>query len=187
MNLFISYLILVGIGLTTPSYVFAAERVNIFTYDKRPPYVIEDDNSRNIQQQGIYIDFVNYLNAQQNDFDFELHFLPRVRLDGLLKSNNLDGIVIGVNPTWFSDTKREKYLWTSAIMNDKNVLLVNDKLKYNSYIKNEQFIGNRIAITRGTYHKGMSELIEQGKIDVFLTNNEMQSLAMMSHLSLIHI
>lgn len=178
MNHFIFCLMLACISLMASPYAAYAEKVRVYTYHKRPPYFIIDTENPNIQQQGIYVDFVKYLNAKQDEFDFELHFLPRIRLEGFLKANNLDGIVIGVNPTWFLDDKREKYLWTSAIMHDENVFLVNDKVNHKNYMSNEQFIGGRIALTRGSYHKGISELVQQGKIEVFLTSNEMQSLAM---------
>lgn len=153
--------------------------MKVYTYHKKPPYFIPATESPSTHQQGIYVDFVNYLNSKQNDYIFELHFLPRIRLENLLNINSLDGIVIGVNPNWFLDERREKYLWTSAIMKDKNVFFANEKRRYTDYVKNEQFVGSKIALTRGSYHKGISELIKQGEIEVSLTNSDMQNLEML--------
>lgn len=172
-------LILAGICFITVSYASNAEKVSVYTYHKKPPYFIPNTENSNLHQEGIYVDFVNYLNSQQNKYVFELYFLPRIRLENLLNLSSLDGIVIGVNPNWFLDTKREKYLWTRPIMNDQNIFLVNEKRRYKNYINNEQFIGSKIALTRGSYHKGISELVKQGKVEVFFTNSDRQNLEML--------
>jgi polar amino acid transport system substrate-binding protein len=172
-------LILAGLCFITPSYASNAEQVKVYTYHEKPPYFMPATENSSSNYQGIYADFVDYLNAKQSEYVFELSFLPRIRLENLLTKNSLDGIVIGVNPRWFADTKREKYLWTNAIMKDKNVFLVNEKNSYTNYIKNEQFIGSKMALARGGYHKGITELINQGKIKVSLTNTDIQNLEML--------
>ena len=47
-----------------------------------------------------------------------VRFVPRKRINRLLAAGKLDGMVLGVNPNWFGDPQKQKYLWSSPIMYD---------------------------------------------------------------------
>ncbi len=163
---------------------FATEEIiKVYTYHDKPPYVIFGQESNTIQA-GIYLELVNHLNANSsanNDgLRYELSFLPRVRLESQLKTQQLDGIVIGVNPLWFGDSTKQKYLWSNTFMDDKDIFLVNS----DSTIEFQQasdLKGLTIALGRGTYYKGISELIKQGKIKAASTNSSQQNLDMLAY------
>jgi polar amino acid transport system substrate-binding protein len=143
-------------------------------------YGKRDEYSTGISNAGIYHDFVEYLNIQQNNHKYELHFMPRLRLENLLNDGELDGIIIGVNPLWFKDKEQKKFLWTSSIMNDRDIFLVNSESNIN-FSKTEEFIGLTFVLARGSYYKGITELAKQKKIKMSVTNNAQQNLDMLSH------
>lgn len=177
------YTLLLSIFLMTlglSSNLQAKEIVKVYTYHEKPPYFIHSVDKTDSKQSGIYYDFIDYLNSQQRNLSFELHFLPRVRLESQLNADKLDGIIIGVNPLWFADKNRSKYLWTTAIMNDQDVFLVNSDSNITSS-HTEDFIGLTLALARGSYYKGISELIEQGEIQLAATNSAQQNLEMLSY------
>ena len=94
------------------------ERVNVYSYHLMPPYMVDEQS-----KSGLYYDFIKMLNEYSDNYTFNLIYIPRKRLDYLLKQNALTGAVIGVNPKWFRDNNRVKYLWTDPIMSDKDVFV----------------------------------------------------------------
>jgi polar amino acid transport system substrate-binding protein len=158
-------------------------KVKVYTYHDKPPYFMHSNKNNQpvgTSEAGIFLDFVNYLNTQQNNNWYELHFMPRLRLENLLNDGELDGIIIGVNPLWFKDKEQKKFLWTSAIMNDRDIFLVNDESSIN-FNKPEEFIGLTFVLARGSYYKGITELAKQEKIKMSVTNSAQQNLDMLSH------
>jgi polar amino acid transport system substrate-binding protein len=68
-----------------------------------PPYILPD-------QTGLYGAYLNLLSERLPENDFTLTFLPRGRINWLLENEDLDGIVIGVNPLWFNDSEQKKHI-----------------------------------------------------------------------------
>lgn len=164
----------------THSNAYVSNKVQVYTYHEKPPYFIHENKITQSTQHGIYQDFVNYLNAEQSNIRYELRFMPRLRLESQLTKEKLDGIIIGVNPLWFKDKEQTKYLWTNAIMKDKDMFLVNSESNIN-FSKTEEFIGLTFVLARGSYYKGITELAKQKKIKMSVTNNAQQNLDMLSH------
>ncbi len=154
----------------------AQEEFKFYTYHNKPPYVLDASLPKE-KVTGLYRAYVKYLNAQQQDFNIELVFLPRLRLEGELTQGALQGAVIGVNPRWFNDKAKTRYLWTGAFMADKDVLVVKRGLAF-PYAAPEDLIGRSLALPRGAYFFGVSELIAAGKIIAFKTTSELQNLEM---------
>jgi polar amino acid transport system substrate-binding protein len=156
----------------------AQEVINVYTYHDKPPYLLQDLNE-NIQS-GIYLKLVSLLNELNPGQRFRLSYLPRIRLESLLKAGKLNGIVIGVNPIWFGDKKKTKYVWSEAFMDDKDIFLVNHESDLD-YRDPSDLIGYTIALERGTYYKGITELIKLDQIKLAATNNSQQNLDMLSY------
>lgn len=180
MRLFFQLCSLFILGISLSSSLHAKDVVKVYTYHDKPPYFIHLKNDTESNHSGIYYDFINYLNTQQSKVIFKLKFMPRIRLENELKQNQLDGIVIGVNPLWFSDKNREKYLWSHPIMIDQDIFIVNKNSRILSP-EVEELIGLKIALTRGSYYKGISELIKKRAIDLAATNTAQQNLEMLAY------
>ncbi len=157
-------------------FCHAQEQFNFYTYHNKPPYLFSTQRSQE-QAGGLYRAYVKYLNALQQDFSIQLVFLPRLRLNRELSQGALQGAVLGVNPVWFNDTDKIKYLWTGAFMADKEVLVVKRGLAF-PYAAPKDLIDKSLALPRGAYFFGVSELIVAGKITAFETTSEIQNLEM---------
>lgn len=143
-------------------------KVDIYTYHDMPPYII------NLKERsGLYFDFVDLLNQMNSGYTFNLIYMPRKRLDYRLEQNKLDGIVIGVNPKWFKDASQTRFLWSPAIMQDKDVFV---SLRQNP-IEVHEFIdlrGKRVGGIRGFRYIGIDELATQQIIERVDTQTESQ-------------
>ena len=162
------------VGFCSVSEAFSKEILNVYTYHNKPPYF----DSQYPQRPGIYKNLLDQLNADQDKFQLQLRYLPRKRLNQALAKDQLDGIVIGVNPLWFKDKKREKYLWSAPFMQDMDIFVTSGSLEN---IDTKDFTGLRFSLTRGNYYKGISEEISAGRITLIESQSALQSIQMLSH------
>lgn len=139
-------------------YAFAIDMVKVYSYHLKPPLILDANTGR-----GLYTDMLSYLNKENSAYRFQLQYLPRRRLDTLVKSGNLDGIVIGVNPVWFDDKSEKKFLWTTPVMGDIDDVISTKKHPV-EYAGPESLEGMRIGLVLGYYYFGVNELISEGKI-----------------------
>ena len=169
-----SLLVVLCLTLGSSCIAFSKETLKVYTYHNKPPYF----DSQHPQKAGIYQNLLDQLNSNQQQFQLELRYLPRKRLNYALEKNKLDGIIIGVNPIWFQDTKREKYLWSVPFMSDRDIFVTSGKLEKNSA---PDFSGLRFSLTRGNYYKGISEEVNAGRIELIESQSALQSIQMLSH------
>ncbi len=165
-------------AIAAPS-LHAKERFTLYTYHNKPPYFFGaiPAGRENTATIGLYRAFVAYLNRQLQDIEVELKFSPRIRLEGSLTDGKLNGAIIGVNPLWFKDKERTRYLWSDAFMQDKDIVVVRAGKAF-PYKHPRDLEGKSLALPRGLYFWGVTERIKQGKILVFETNSEVQNLGM---------
>jgi len=147
-------LILIGCFLTSSALAGETKTlVPVYVYHQQPPYIIHFE-----QQSGLYFDFVKRLNALSDNYNFEVTFIPRKRVEYMLDNHSMDGILLGVNPKWFKDKNETKYLWSSVIFNDRDEIV---SLKSNSveFSGPESLAGMVIGGVRGFYYYGINELV----------------------------
>jgi len=158
-----------------------SEDFTFYTYHKKPPYTFvgQTKQSHTLEQKGLYQAYVDYLNTRQDGLQIKLKFIPRLRLESQLRSGELDGAIIGVNPLWFNDKGEVDYLWSAAFMQDQDVIVVRAGGAF-PYAKPVDLVGRLLALPRGGYFWGVSELKAAGKIQVFETNTERQNLEMLA-------
>jgi len=121
--------------------------------------------------------YVDYLNSLQKEIEIQIEFRPRKRLENDLVKGRLKGAIIGVNPLWFKDKNKNKYLWSSPIMLDQDLIAVRNGSLF-PYAPPEDLEGRRMALPRGQYFKGVTERQHKGKISVFETDSDIQNLEM---------
>jgi len=163
------------------NYAHGSEGFTFYTYHKKPPYTFvgQTQQSHTLEQKGLYQAYVDYLNVHLDGLQIKLKFIPRLRLESQLRSGELDGAIIGVNPLWFNDKDEVDYLWSAAFMQDQDVIVVRAGGAF-PYGKPVDLVGRLLALPRGGYFWGVSELIAAGKIQVFETNTERQNLEMLA-------
>ena len=155
-----------------------ANTFTLYTYHQKPPYYFKD--AEDGSTKGIYHDLVQYLNENQRDIAVRLEFKPRKRLENDLTKGQLKGAIVGVNPIWFKDKAKTRYLWTAPLMKDKDVIVVRRGQEF-PYIHPRDLEGRRLALPRGLYFWGVTERVKENKIKAFETDSDIQDLSMVAY------
>ncbi|MBB3167411.1 substrate-binding periplasmic protein [Simiduia aestuariiviva] len=151
----------------------AAKIIPFYAYHDKPPYMIDK-----VQAQGEYYDLVRYLNEVGQEFQFELRYLPRNRVERLLEQNQLDGPVLGVNPLWFNDPNEEVYLWTSPVFFDQDVFVSRAVAPFD-FAGVDSLHGKQACLVLGNYYLGVTESIQRGVLRKVATARESVILEML--------
>jgi len=159
----------VGVQAATPG-----ESVRLFAYHLKPPFL-----NNLATRDGLYFDFAELLSLRAPGLRFHTEYLPRRRLDQELAAGRLDGLVLGVHPTWFRDHERKLYLWSPPFMRDADVVVSRHE-KPITYSGPESLIGMHLALPRGYYYLGVDELVRSGAIHRVDSESEETALMMMS-------
>jgi len=172
-------LIISAICLLMPLLVFGSSHqkklVPSYAYRLIPPYIIDIE-----LEIGLYYDFSRYLSQKSDTYQFHTLFVPRKRIEIYLNRNQMEGMLIGVNPIWFNDAAQKKYLWSSPIFQDQDDLisLANNKLEFNGP---QSLYGKKLGGVLGFYYFGIDEAVKSGQITRDNTNSESSILSMILH------
>ena len=146
------------------------DTVYLYTYHNKPPFIV-DLNTRS----GLYFDLATYLSAKDPSHLYQTEFVPRRRLDRLIETDKLDGVVIGVSPVWFNDKDRKKFLWLPAIYDDRDEF-VSLKSKPFEFRGAESLNNKIVAGVAGYYYFGINESVKSRLLDRIDTIGERQVL-----------
>ncbi|MDT0604135.1 transporter substrate-binding domain-containing protein [Thalassotalea castellviae] len=96
----------------------------------------------------------------------------------MIANETLNGILLGVNPVWFSDKDEKEYLWTPRVFTDRDeiVSLISQSIEF---IKPQSLKGKVFGGVRGFYYFGINELIEEEIITRVDTANEVDLFSML--------
>lgn len=154
-----SFVTLVSLLCTLAVPATYGEVVPVWIYHATPPFVVDEQN-----KTGISYDLAKLLTERsEGEFDFHIEVLPRIRVDERLSSGD-SGIVFWANNVWFGDEHKSQYLWSSAIMQDKNAVIspVSNPLEYDSA---DSLIGKDFVGVRGHHYLHVDALVKQGEIN----------------------
>ena len=149
------------------------QNVSLYTYHYMPPYVINSS-----EQIGLLYDIEQFFNTHQQIYYFKVSYIPRKRLNYLLNSNLFEGMVIGVNPIWFQDVNKTKYLWSEAFINDQDEIIShsNNPVEFDS---KQALIGKSIGGIAGFRYHTVDTLVAEGLMTRIDTANESQLINML--------
>jgi polar amino acid transport system substrate-binding protein len=151
-----SFRMSLAVALMLASQSVMAERVTVYTNATVPPLVIDE-------KIGLYPEMVAYLNQLKvAGLELSLETIPRKRLQVLLESGGLDGIVIGMMPKWVDDPMRVKYLWTEPFAYDRFVLVSSAK-KPVYYGRTALKASVRMGVTLGYVYPRVDQWIARRK------------------------
>lgn len=158
------------VGLLSVSSVKAQTLVYLYTYHKKPPFIVSQ-----VEQQGFYYDLARLLSEQSDKFNFKTIYVPRKRLDVMVQRDNFDGIVVGVSPSWFKDKKERKFLWTQGFFADRDefVSLTSSPFEYTNI---ESLNGKVIGSVAGYYYYQVNEGVRNGDMERIDTVGELEVL-----------
>jgi polar amino acid transport system substrate-binding protein len=149
-------------------------KVTVYAYHLQPPLIIDIGG-----QSGLYFDFVNHLNRLSNEYEFSLVYVPRKRIEVMLERNEMNGILLGVNPKWFKDRAEQKYLWTSIVFEDRDEIVSLQSAPF-EYQSPNSLKGKTVGGVRGFYYAGINELVAQGLVNRIDTVDEEALLTMLT-------
>ncbi|WP_394202118.1 ABC transporter substrate-binding protein [Shewanella waksmanii] len=147
--------------------------VPLYTYHYMPPYVVDSQ-----KQIGLFYEVARFFNQQQQEYDFQVSYIPRKRLNYQLEQHEFDGLVIGVNPVWFQDREKKKYLWTAAFMLDQDEFL-SHRSKPFEYQGKASLVDKQIGGISGFRYHTVDNLVAQGLATRIDTSNESRLLKML--------
>ncbi|HEY0062393.1 MAG TPA: transporter substrate-binding domain-containing protein [Telluria sp.] len=151
MKKIVAWLVLLSAWMLTAGA--RAEVVRVYTSANFAPLMLADG-------RGVYPDLVAWLNRQNlGQLTFELHYIPRKRLQVKLEDGTLDGIVIGMMPEWLDDRARKKYHWTAPFDVDQFALV---SLASRPVLPNTPATlrGASVGVTMGYVYPGLEHWFE---------------------------
>ncbi|MEJ6476855.1 transporter substrate-binding domain-containing protein [Pseudoalteromonas piscicida] len=152
--------------------VLATDTQVLYVYHNKPPYITNLEAS-----QGLYFDIAALINAHHSDITVEVRFVPRKRLDKLLEKKDFKGFVFGVNPAWFDDKKKQKYLWSSPLIFDTDEFISHVDQPF-EYYHPSSLSGNYIGTMAGYYYRHLEQAKEYSNIRRVDVNSEQALLEM---------
>ena len=149
------------------------QNIDIFFYHDKPPLVIDKQLAT-----GQYFDVVSCLNNQSSEYSFNAAYVPKPRIEQMIKTSGLEALVLGVHPNWFKDKHKEKYLWSNVILTDQDefVSLTTSPFHYND---DSSFNGKVVGGVRGFFYKGINTAVKQKTLTRVDTINEKALLYML--------
>lgn len=135
-----------------------AEDVSVWVYHDFPPFVV--DKSAGAGLSFALADMLTQ--TAEGQFRFEVEVLPRPRLNQRLWAGER-GIVLWVNPAWFGDIDQSRYLWSDAVLFDRNVV-VSPRNTVFQYDGPRSLIGHPFVGIRGHSYTGVDPLVISGQV-----------------------
>ena len=143
-----------------------AEVIKAWTYYSAPPFLTDSGSNAGLDR-----DLVNYLNRKlAGKYEIRLVFLPRARLGAVLDSGDR-GMVLFAPSVIFGGPAGGKYLWTSALFNDRQDLVSRSARPF-EYDGPGSLQDVRFGAMLGHTYPALSEDMDSGKIRAHRNNNE---------------
>ncbi|MFC6441571.1 ABC transporter substrate-binding protein [Bowmanella sp. JS7-9] len=135
----------------------SVQLVPAYAYHLKPPFILDIT-----AEKGLYFDLSTVLSTP-GKIEFYTVFVPRKRIERMLESKKLDGIIIGVNPTWFGDLNENKYHWSPAFFHDRDEFISLPKNHF-EYVDDESLQGHILAGVRGFYYHHVESLVRNNNM-----------------------
>lgn len=140
----------------------------LYSYHYHVPFLIDLE-----KRKGLTFELIDFLNSLDTQYNFEVVFKPRSRLE--TKGKIVNKPILWTSPVWFKDKQETKYKWTKALLHDKDVFVSKMKFEYKSL---ESLTNLKVIMPRGFYFYGVTEMAKNKKISPIYVENERQSLKM---------
>ena len=87
--------------------------------------------------------------------------MPRLRLNRIVAQADWPGVVAWANPLWFADPERQRFLWSSALISDRNVL-VSRQVDHVLFPVQEPALPLRLGGISGHFYADLEPFIQRG-------------------------
>ena len=155
----------------------AEQEVEVWTYYTSPPFITGEG-------AGLSHDFIDLLNRHtEGRYRFVLKVLPRTRINRNLETGQ-PGLVLFVSWIWMGDPQQTKYLWSPAILYDRNEVIsrVDGKAPTQILFQGPDSLqGLTFGGELGRRYKGLQDAFASGQISRRDARREEQNLDMLVH------
>jgi polar amino acid transport system substrate-binding protein len=153
---------------------WAQSDITVYTYNDRPPFIIDK-----AKKDGLEYRLCTWLTKQSGQFRFTLKVVTAENAKAMVAKNELDGVLIGVSPNWFSEEVRKQWLWTPPVLWDKNVVVSLGSAKV-EYLGPASLEGHSFAGVKGFFYPGIMDAFKVGKIKRIDSDSELNSIRMVA-------
>ena len=122
-----------------------------------------------------------WLTAQSaGRYRFEARQMPRLRLNRIVAQADWQGVVAWANPLWFADPERQRFLWSSALMSDRNVL-VSRQVDHVLFPVQEPAQPLRLGGISGHFYADLQPFIQRGLLLREDAQNDLSNVLKLQH------
>ena len=122
-----------------------------------------------------------WLTAQSaGRYRFEARQMPRLRLNRIVAQADWQGVVAWANPLWFADPERQRFLWSSALMSDRNVL-VSRQVDHVLFPVQEPAQPLRLGGISGHFYADLEPFIQRGLLLREDAQNDLSNVLKLQH------
>ncbi|WP_299375791.1 hypothetical protein [uncultured Tateyamaria sp.] len=134
----------------------SAEAVTMWVYHNFPPFVVDAE-----ARSGMSFALADMLTERSGgQYVFNVVVLPRQRLNDQLRAGDA-GVVLWGSPLWFGDADRSRYLWTSALVEDRNDV-ISPRAAPVAYDGPGSLDGSTVVGVKGHRYPGVDERVTAG-------------------------
>ncbi|WP_374001288.1 substrate-binding periplasmic protein [Bdellovibrio bacteriovorus] len=161
--------------LLISAQAFSKEVVEMISPYDTPPFVLDLK-----KEKGLVFELAAFLTARSGGkYEFRVAILPRARLLKTLEKNGVVAVPL-VAPKWFEDVSETKYFWTSAVMDDENLLLSSRK-KPVEFRGMESLKNLKTTVVTGHSMEAVAKLQRTSGVQAQPTNSLSNGLKMLAH------
>lgn len=152
----------------------AAQVIEMISPYDSPPFVVDQK-----KEQGLVYELAALLTVRsQGKYQFKVIVVPRARLQKMLLRSGIYVVPL-VSPKWFGDESEKKYLWTSALMEDENLVL-SPRKRALEYENSASLQGKRTSIVLGHMVEPLQQLEKGGTVQTESTQSVNNGLRMLA-------
>lgn len=155
----------------------AVEKISLYSHYTTAPFAVEG-----VPPQLSYtVRLAAWLTAQSaGRYLFEARQMPRLRLNRIVAQADWQGVVAWANPLWFADPERQRFLWSSALMTDRNVL-VSRQVDHVLFPVQEPALPLRLGGISGHFYADLEPFIQRGLLLREDAQNDLSNVLKLQH------
>lgn len=155
----------------------AVEKISLYSHYTTAPFAVEG-----VPPQLSYtVRLAAWLTAQSaGRYLFEARQMPRLRLNRIVAQADWQGVVAWANPLWFADPERQRFLWSSALMSDRNVL-VSRQVDHVLFPVQEPAQPLRLGGISGHFYADLDPFIQRGLLLREDAQNDLSNVLKLQH------
>lgn len=155
----------------------AVEKISLYSHYTTAPFAVEG-----VAPEVSYtVRLAGWLSAQSHGrYLFEARQIPRLRLNLIVAQPNWQGVVAWANPVWFDDPLRQRFLWSDALLSDRNVLVSRraDGWRFTTRCSAQPV---RLGAIRGHFYADLEPLIQRGLLLREDAQNDLSNMLKLQH------